>query len=136
MAVPAEATQAQVDEARRSAREDIYERAAGRRISRRLAVAYSNSQTALEGGSLGWRKGPELPTMLAEIVVGLKPGEVSQPLVTPTGFHLVKLNEMRSTDGSHDRGPGACAPHPDEAQRAAGRRHGAPAAGWTSASAY
>ena len=43
-------------------------------------MAYSNSQTALEGGSLGWRKGPELPTVLAEIVVALKPGEVSKPL--------------------------------------------------------
>ena len=61
-------------------------------------MAYSNSQTALEGGSLGWRKGPELPTFLADIVVRLKPGEVSEPLRTPTGFHIVKLNEVRGTE--------------------------------------
>ena len=69
----------------------------------RLAVAYSNSQTALEGGALGWRKGPELPTVLAELVVGLKPGEVSKPLRTPTGYHLVKLMEVRGADGRRSR---------------------------------
>src|SRR6188768_781729 len=99
LAIPPEATQAQVKEVEQLA-EQIYTRSQDEDFGR-LAVTYSNSQTALEGGSLGWRKGPELPTVLAEIVVGLKPGQVSRPMVTPTGYHLVKLNEVRSTDGSH-----------------------------------
>ena len=99
LAVPPEATQAQVKEVEKLA-EDIYNRSKNEDFGR-LAVAYSNSQTALEGGSLGWRKGPELPTVLAEVVVGLKPGDVSRPLFTNTGYHLVKLNDVRSTDGSH-----------------------------------
>ncbi|HXR51157.1 MAG TPA: peptidylprolyl isomerase [Steroidobacteraceae bacterium] len=99
LAIPPEATQTQVKEVEKLA-EQIYTRSQDEDFGR-LAVAYSNSQTALEGGSLGWRKGPELPTVLAEIVVGLKPGQVSRPMVTPTGYHLVKLNEVRSTDGSH-----------------------------------
>src|SRR6478736_8343887 len=99
LAIPPEATQAQVKEVEQLA-EQIYTRSQDEDFGR-LAVAYSNSQTALEGGTLGWRKGPELPTVLAEIVVGLKPGDVSRPMVTPTGYHLVKLNEVRSTDGSH-----------------------------------
>ncbi|MEO6185284.1 MAG: peptidylprolyl isomerase, partial [Steroidobacteraceae bacterium] len=98
LAIPADATQAQVDEISKRA-QDIYERSANEDFSR-LAIAYSNSQTALEGGSLGWRKGPELPTVLAEIIVGLKPGQVSKPLLTPTGIHLVKLNDQRGTKGS------------------------------------
>jgi peptidyl-prolyl cis-trans isomerase SurA len=98
LALPPDATQAQVQEVEKLAN-DIYTRSSNEDFSR-LAVAYSNSQTALEGGSLGWRKGPELPTILAETVVSLKPGEVSKPLVTPTGYHLVKLNEVRSTEGS------------------------------------
>jgi peptidyl-prolyl cis-trans isomerase SurA len=65
-----------------------------------LAVTYSASQTALEGGSLGWRKGPELPTFLADVVAQLKPGEVSDVLQTATGFHIVRLNEKRSATGS------------------------------------
>ena len=65
-----------------------------------LAVTYSSSQTALEGGSLGWRQGPELPTFLADVVAQLKPGEVSDVLQTATGFHIVKLNDKRSTSGT------------------------------------
>lgn len=100
IAVPQEATQAQVDEMEQRA-EDVFQRVStGAEDFSRLAVAYSNSQTALEGGSLGWRKGPELPTFLAEMIVQLKPGEVSKPLRTPSGFHLVKLNDVRSTEGN------------------------------------
>ncbi|HMA10326.1 MAG TPA: peptidylprolyl isomerase [Steroidobacteraceae bacterium] len=98
LAIPPDATQAQVDEIAKRAQE-LYERSKTEDFSR-LAVAYSNSQTALEGGALGWRKGPELPTFLAEVVVGLKPGEVSKPLATPNGYHLVKLVGVRSTQGS------------------------------------
>jgi peptidyl-prolyl cis-trans isomerase SurA len=98
IAIPQDATKAQMDDLNKRA-QDIYERAKTEDFSR-LAVANSNSQTALEGGSLGWRKGPELPTILAEVIVGLKPGEVSKPLVTSSGIHLVKLNEIRSTEGS------------------------------------
>jgi peptidyl-prolyl cis-trans isomerase SurA len=98
IAIPQEATQAQVDELAKRAQE-VFERAATEDFAR-LAVAHSNSQTALEGGALGWRKGPELPTILAEVIVGLKPGEVGKPLATPNGFHLVKLNAVRSTEGS------------------------------------
>jgi peptidyl-prolyl cis-trans isomerase SurA len=100
IAVPQDATQAQVEELSKRA-EDVYQRATGGAEDfSRLAVAYSNSQTALEGGSLGWRKGPELPTFLAEIVVNLKPNEVSRPLRTPSGFHMVKLIGVRSAEGS------------------------------------
>jgi peptidyl-prolyl cis-trans isomerase SurA len=97
IAVPEDATPAKVDELGARAK-DISERASKTEDFGRLAVAYSNSQTALEGGALGWRKGPELPTFLAEIIVRLKPGEVSEPVRTPSGFHLVKLNDVRSTD--------------------------------------
>ncbi len=99
LAIPEDANQSQVEEIAKLA-EDIYQRASGTEDFSRLAVAYSNSQTALEGGSLGWRKGPELPTVLAEVVVGLKSGEVSKPLRTPSGIHLVKLNSLRSTEGN------------------------------------
>ena len=97
IAVPQEASQAQLDTAASRAAE-VYQKAAGGEDFARLAVAYSNSQTALEGGSLGWRKETELPTFLTDVVAKLKPGEVSQPIRTPTGFHLVKLNEVRGTE--------------------------------------
>jgi peptidyl-prolyl cis-trans isomerase SurA len=98
LAIPPDATQAQVDEITKRA-DEIVERSKTEDFAR-LAVAYSNAQSALEGGSLGWRPGPELPTIFADVVVGLKAGEVSKPIVTPTGVHLVKLNEQRSSQGS------------------------------------
>jgi len=98
IAVPQAATPDQLEQAGKRAT-DVYERAKRGEDFSKLAVSYSNSQTALEGGSLGWRKGPELPTFLAELVVGMKPGDVSEPLRTPSGYHIVKLNELRTTDG-------------------------------------
>lgn len=94
IAVPQAATPEQLEEAERRAKE-VYDKAAAGEDFSRLAVAYSNAQTALEGGSLGWRKGPELPTFLSEVVAGLKAGDVTQPIRTPSGFHIVRLNEMR-----------------------------------------
>jgi peptidyl-prolyl cis-trans isomerase SurA len=94
IAVGQEASQAQLDAAAKRATE-VYERAKGGEDFAKLAVAYSNSQTALEGGALGWRKGGELPTFLTDVIARLKPGEVSEPLRTPTGYHIIRLNEVR-----------------------------------------
>jgi peptidyl-prolyl cis-trans isomerase SurA len=97
IAVPQEASPQQIEEATRRAADVVTRARAGEDFAR-LAVTYSNSQTALEGGSLGWRRGPEIPTVLADLVVGLKPGETSAPLRTPSGYHIVRLNEVRGAD--------------------------------------
>jgi len=94
IAVAQDATPAQLDQAAKRAT-DVYQRAKGGEDFAKLAVANSNSQTALEGGALGWRKGGELPTFLTDVIARLKPGEVSEPLRTPTGYHIIRLNEMR-----------------------------------------
>jgi len=96
IAVPQEATPAQLDEAAKRA-QDVYTRAKGGEDFAKLALAYSKSQTALEGGHLGWRKGGELPTFLSDTIAKLKPGEVSEPLRTPTGFHIIRLNDIRGS---------------------------------------
>lgn len=97
IAVPQDATPQQLEDAGKKAHE-VYDKIKGGEDFAKLALAYSNSQTALDGGSLGWRKGSALPTFLTELVVKLKPGEVSEPLRTPTGYHLVKLNEVRDAN--------------------------------------
>ena len=78
---------------------DVDDRARNGEDFGKLAVTYSQSETALEGGSLGWRKGTELPTFLADVIARMKPGDVSDVLQTPSGFHIVKLNESRSAGG-------------------------------------
>src|SRR5580658_2225627 len=94
ISVGQEASPEQIDAAAKRAQE-VHDRAKGGEDFAKLALAYSNSQTALEGGALGWRKGSELPTFLADTIAKLKPGEVSEPLRTPTGYHIIRLNEVR-----------------------------------------
>ena len=95
IAVPQEASTAQLEAAQKKA-DDLYVRVKGGEDFAKLAIGNSNSQTALDGGALGWRKGTELPTVLADTVLSLKPGEVSAPIRAATGFHIVRLNEVRS----------------------------------------
>lgn len=60
-----------------------------------LAIAESNAPNALQGGELGWRKETELPTALADAIAKLGPGEISKPIKTPGGFHLLKVEDKR-----------------------------------------
>lgn len=95
LSLPSAATPEQIAEITKKAN-DLSERAAKGEDFGQLAIANSNSQTALDGGSLGWRKGSQLPQFILDVVTKMKPGEVSEPLRTPSGFHIVKLNERRS----------------------------------------
>jgi peptidyl-prolyl cis-trans isomerase SurA len=97
VSVPASSTQQDIDNARKRIEEIRARLDAGEDFAR-LAVATSHAQTALEGGSLGWRKGSQLPTLFAPIVVKMKPGEYSQPIQSGSGFQIVKLNDMRGAE--------------------------------------
>src|SRR6185437_3485042 len=76
IAEPPNATPQQMTQAQQRA-DDVYHRASKGEDFAKLAVAYSNSEDALEGGSLGWRKGSELPTFLTSVILALKPGQVA-----------------------------------------------------------
>ena len=62
---------------------------------RQLAIANSADQSALQGGDLGWRKMAQLPGVFIEAVEKMSPGEVSQPIRSGAGYHLLKLYETR-----------------------------------------
>ena len=59
------------------------------------AIANSQGQNALEGGNLGWKKTGELPALFASALKTMQPGEVSDVLRSPSGFHLLKLVDKR-----------------------------------------
>ena len=67
ISVPANASQQDVEAARRRI-EEIHARLEAGEDFAQLAVATSQAQTALDGGSLGWRKGAQLPTLFADRV--------------------------------------------------------------------
>ncbi len=94
VSVPVTASPEQIEAREQRARE-VYDRATGGEDFAQLAVAYSESSTNIEGGSLGWRRGSQLPSIVSEQVAGMKPGQVSEPIRTPSGFHIFRLNEIR-----------------------------------------
>ena len=94
LSLPAAATPEQLAQISAKA-QDVVARAQKGEDFGQLAIANSNSQTALDGGQLGWRKGSQLPQFILDLVTKMKPGEVSAAVRTPSGFHIVKLNERR-----------------------------------------
>ena len=92
--LPSNSTQEQLDAANERVADILARLESGEEFSQ-LAVTYSDGQTALEGGALGWRKGYQLPTLFADIVIAMEPGTVSEPIQSGSGFHIVRLNEIR-----------------------------------------
>lgn len=61
----------------------------------KLAMAYSASETALEGGDMGWRKAAQLPPPFDSMLSRLSPGQVTEPVRTPGGFIILKVLDKR-----------------------------------------
>lgn len=63
-----------------------------------LAATYSDSDDALDGGKLGWRKAGQVPTLFAESVADMQKGDNSDLIRSSSGFHIIKLLDVRSTE--------------------------------------
>jgi len=94
IAVPDGASPEQLAEARDEAEDIIARLNAGANFGR-TAAAESDGRQALEGGDLGWRKAGELPTLFEDIVPTLDNGEISEVIRSSSGFHVVKLLDVR-----------------------------------------
>ncbi|GEK46213.1 peptidylprolyl isomerase [Halomonas pacifica] len=98
VALPQSPSSDRVQAAQREVRRLAEELAGGADFAA-LAAAHSDGGQALEGGDLGWRAAGELPSLFVDVVPGLAVGEVSEPLRSPSGFHLVKLVERQGGQG-------------------------------------
>ncbi|MCP5172734.1 MAG: peptidylprolyl isomerase [Pseudomonadales bacterium] len=74
---------------------EILEQLNGGADFKQLAVTNSSGQNALSGGDLGWKKTAQLPGIFSDAVSNLKPGDVTPPLRSEAGIHLLKLYERR-----------------------------------------
>jgi peptidyl-prolyl cis-trans isomerase SurA len=97
LSLPESVTAEQTSQVERRA-EEIQQRATGGEDFGQLAISYSQAQSALDRGKLGWRRLAQLPQFIADEVVKLEPGQVSPPIRTPTGFHILKLDGIRGAD--------------------------------------
>ena len=94
IAVPDGASSEEIAQAHARARQVLDEIRAGADFAT-MAVTHSDGQQALEGGDLGWRQASDLPTVFGEAVPRLEVGELTEPIRSPSGFHLVKLIDKR-----------------------------------------
>ena len=95
VAVPPQATAEQIEARRRRAIEALEALRRGANFGQ-IAAQYSDAPDALQGGSLGWRAAGRLPTLFLDVLKRMKPGDVSDILRSPNGFHIVKLLDTRS----------------------------------------
>ncbi|WP_067562722.1 peptidylprolyl isomerase [Halofilum ochraceum] len=92
--LPSDATSAEVTEAREEA-EALVERLRDDAEFSSIATRASDGPEALNGGDLGWRSATSLPTLFVEAVRGMSTGAISDPLRSPNGFHILKVEDRR-----------------------------------------
>jgi len=95
MTIPESANSEIVSAIEQSA-EEIYARLQDNADFRELAARYSEGPTGLEGGSLGWLSGQQIPTIFTDVLQDMKAGDISKPFRTANSIHIVKVDNLRS----------------------------------------
>lgn len=101
VATPEAATPDQIQKARRRA-EALRERIHNGEDFSSIAIGNSDGPNALKGGDFGWRKAEQMPTFFSQIIETMEEDDVSLPLRSASGFHIIKLLEKRSPNQSHE----------------------------------
>lgn len=83
-------------EAAKKETDEVYEKLIAGENFAVLATQVSDGQRALEGGRLGWRPINQLPPLFADQIKSMEVGDISRPIRSPNGYHLIKLVEKRS----------------------------------------
>ena len=94
IATPEEASTEQLEAAREQA-ENLVARIRGGADFQVTALTESDGQQALEGGDLGWRPADQIPTLFIETVRNMELGAVSDPIKSPSGYHIIKLEDLK-----------------------------------------
>lgn len=92
--VPEQASPEQVEQRRRRAEDALAQIRSGADFAQ-VAASSSDAADALQGASLGWRNAARLPTVFADLVRGMKKGDVSAVVRSPAGFHVMQLADQR-----------------------------------------
>lgn len=98
IATPDSASSDQIQAAARKA-QDLYGKLKQGADFGQLAIANSASESALEGGDMGWRKAAQLPPPFGDMLGSMPVGDVTPPARTPGGFIILKLLEKRGGQG-------------------------------------
>lgn len=93
--VPDQASADQIAKAQAKA-DGLYQQLQGGADFGKTAVSYSDAPEALTGGDMGWRTQDRYPQVFLDAVANLAPGQISKPVKSPNGFHILKLVGKRS----------------------------------------
>ncbi|MSP86538.1 MAG: molecular chaperone SurA [Methylotenera sp.] len=72
----------------------INELRAGKSFAK-VSASFSDAPNALEGGNLGWKSGTQIPALFLDALKTMQVGDISLPLRSPNGFHVLKLSNKR-----------------------------------------
>ncbi|QSA98253.1 peptidylprolyl isomerase [Methylococcus sp. EFPC2] len=97
IATPQAASPAQVQKAKEKADKLLEDIRAGLDF-KQASLSASDSEQALKGGELGWRKKSEIPSLFADLVDHMKEGGVEGPIRSSSGYHLIKLIGVKGGD--------------------------------------
>ncbi len=97
IAVKEAASATEIQKARSKADELVKKLRSGQDFTQ-IAMSDSDDDNALKGGDLGWRKPSDVPTLFADRVGAMSPGEVADPIRSPSGFHIIKMLEVKGLD--------------------------------------
>ena len=93
---------------------EIYARTSGQCRLSRAGRALFKGPTALEGGSLGWLQGQQVPSIFTEVLQDMEAGDVSEPFRTANSIHMVKVDDLRSAVQRSQIDQVLTAAHPDD----------------------
>jgi len=91
---PEEGTPEEIQKAKAKVDEVIKALQAGTSFAK-VSASFSDAPNALEGGSLGWKSGAQVPTLFLDALKTMQAGDISAPLRSPNGFHILKLTNKR-----------------------------------------
>ncbi len=97
LSLPEGATKEEIEQVKQmanSVREDIVSGSEFKEI----AMTVSDGQNAANGGDLGWRKMNEIPSLFVDYVPDMAKGDVSEPIQSPSGFHLIQISDVKSEE--------------------------------------
>ncbi len=84
--------------ATRAAAEQLIEQLKSGADFTNLAIQHSDGRRALEGGDLGWYKPSQVPTLFVDALTTMKKGDISPPIRSASGFHIIKLVAEKGID--------------------------------------
>ena len=67
---------------------------------KKTAIIHSNSDTAANGGLIGWVKESNLNKNIKKILSELSPGQFSKPIRTSSSFMIIKIEDMKENESN------------------------------------